>query len=66
MHKLQLNYFTQMWTGFMDNLFVMFFFQVILWVIPFFLMFYLKRKDTQIRRDLKLLKDALERKKRGD
>jgi hypothetical protein len=48
----------------MDNLFVMFIFQVILWVIPFFLIFYLKRKDSQIKRELELLKDAWDRKKR--
>jgi len=65
MYNLQLNYLTQMWRAIMDNLFLMFIFQVILWIILFFLIFYLRKKDSEIRRDLKLLKDAWEKKGSG-
>jgi hypothetical protein len=54
-----------MWRAIMDNLFLMFIFQVILWIILFFLIFYLRKEDSEIRRDLKLLKDAWEKKGSG-
>jgi len=65
MYNLQLNYLTQMWRAIMDNLFLMFIFQVILWIILFFLIFYLRKEDSEIRRDLKLLKDSWEKKGSG-
>jgi len=50
----------------MDNLFLMFLFQVILWIILFSMIYYLRKKSNEIRKELNLLKYAREKRKRGN
>ncbi len=42
----------------MGNLFVIFIVQVILWILLFFFIYYFVKKNTELKKEIKLLKDA--------
>jgi uncharacterized membrane protein YvbJ len=50
----------------MDSLFMIFMVQVILCILLFFIIYYFVKNNAALKKEIELLKEALEKKRRGN